>query len=177
MTMFDFSTLTSSQETAVVTSMALPEASPAKMQASPTLRVSRDRASMEPELDYGARLPDWPMRFDPSSCCWKTCQGSLVPGLDEFSGTWPKSGMMRSGVSSPHSAPDFPTAAKGSGLLPTPAARDFRDLSAGKAFLSQRKRHSPSLATKLLDRGVHWTHVSEAYEVAMGFASGWTDLG
>jgi hypothetical protein len=81
---------------------------------------------------------------------------------------------MRNGVAYLHSLPDFPTAAKGSALLPTPAARDYRDLSAGKAFLSQRKRHSPSMATRLLERGVSWTAISTAYEVAMGLPSQWS---
>jgi hypothetical protein len=79
---------------------------------------------------------------------------------------------MRSGVAYLHPRPASPIDGTGSALLPTPAARDFRDLSAGKAFLSQRKRHSPSLATKLLERGVHWTMLdglrgSDGVSVAM----------
>ena len=97
-----------------------------------------------------------------------------MPDLEQFSGTWPRSGLMRNGVAYLHPRPASPIDGTGSALLPTPAARDFRDLSAGKAFLSQRRRHSPSLATKLLERGVHWTMLSTAYEVAMGFPSQWS---
>jgi hypothetical protein len=126
------------------------------------------------ELDSGERSSDWPLTYDPKSSFWRTCQASLVPDLEQFSGTWPRSGLMRSGVAYLHPRPASPIDGTGSALLPTPAARDFRDLSAGKAFLSQRKRHSPSLATKLLERGVHWTMLSTAYEVAMGFPSQWS---
>jgi hypothetical protein len=30
------------------------------------------------------------------------------------------------------------------------------------------------MATQLLGRGVHWTAISTAYEIAMGFPSQWT---
>ncbi len=126
------------------------------------------------ELDSGERSSDWPLTYDRRSSFWRTCQASLVPDLEQFSGTWPRSGLMRNGVAYLHPRPASPIDGTGSALLPTPAARDFRDLSAGKAFLSQRKRHSPSLATKLLERGVHWTMLSTAYEVAMGFPSQWS---
>ncbi len=129
------------------------------------------------ELDSGERSSDWPLTYDPKSSFWRTCQASLVPDLEQFSGTWPRSGLMRNGVAYLHPRPASPIDGTGSALLPTPAARDFRDLSAGKAFLSQRKRHSPSLATRLLERGVHWTMLSTAYEVAMGFPSQWSDAG
>ncbi len=128
------------------------------------------------ELDSGERSGDWPLTYDRKSSFWRTCQASLVPDLEQFSGAWQRSGMMLNGVAYLHPRPVSPIDATGSALLPTPAARDFRDLSAGKAFLSQRKRHSPSLATKLLERGIHWTMLSTAYEVAMGFPSQWSDV-
>jgi hypothetical protein len=77
--------------------------------------------------------------------------------------------MMQNGVAYLHPRPVSPIDVTASGLLPTPAARDFRDLSA-KPFLSQQNRKSPSLATRLLERGVHWTLISTAYEVAMGYS-------
>ena len=128
------------------------------------------------ELDYGEKSSVWPLTYDPVSSSWKTYQASFLPGLDVFSETWPRSGMMRNGVAFLHPRPVSPIDVTASGLLPTPAARDFRDISKGQAFLSQRKRHSPSLATKLLERGVHWTMISTAYEVSMGFPSKYTEI-
>lgn len=55
------------------------------------------------------------------------------------------------------------TKEKGSTGWPTPAARDGRDISRSNAFLSQRQRHSPSMATRLLERGAPWTVISAVY--------------
>src|SRR5689334_19635678 len=52
------------------------------------------------------------------------------------------------------------TKGKGSTGWPTPAARDGKDISRSNAFLSQRERHSPSMATRLLERGTPWTVIS-----------------
>ena len=56
---------------------------------------------------------------------------------------------------------------------PTPAARDGKDISKSNAFLSQRKRHSPSMATRLLERGAHWKVITAVYCLAMGFPLQW----
>ena len=146
-----------------------PQASPARTPALDKPNGESASGSTASELDYGEKSSDWPLSYDQASSCWRTYQASFLPGLDEFSGTWPRSGMMRNGVAFLHPRPVSPIDVTASGLLPTPAARDYRDISAGQAFLSQRKRHSPSLATRLLERGVHWTMLSTAYEAAMGF--------
>lgn len=65
------------------------------------------------------------------------------------------------------------TKGKGSIGWPTPAARDGKDLSRTTGFLSARKRHSPSMATRLLELGAHWTVISEIYCLAMGYPSPW----
>ena len=59
---------------------------------------------------------------------------------------------------------------------PTPAARDGKDISRSNAFLSQRQRHSPSMATRLLERGAPWTVISTVYCIAMGFPSSWNEV-
>jgi len=56
---------------------------------------------------------------------------------------------------------------------PTPAARDGKDLSTTKAYLSARLRHSPSMATTLLMSGRLWHEVAPMYAAAMGFPSQW----
>lgn len=68
-------------------------ASPAKTY----LARGKARELTEQEAGYGANLPASFARYDQSTRSWKTAQCSLIEGLDEFSGTWPKSGMMRSG--------------------------------------------------------------------------------
>lgn len=60
--------------------------------------------------------------------------------------------------------------------LPTPCARDGRDISRSNAFLSQKKRHSPSLATRLLDSGHSWQVITAAYCLAMNLPLLWNDV-
>jgi hypothetical protein len=150
--------------------------SPAKTPASDRPNGVGVLALRASELDFGERSSDWLLTYDPDFSCWKTYQVSFLPGLDVFSETWPRSGMMQSGVAFLHPRSVSPIDVTASGLLPTPAARDFRDISKGQAFLSQRSWHSPSLATRLLERGVHWTMLSEAYEAAMGYPSKHTEI-
>lgn len=60
--------------------------------------------------------------FDPASCSWRTSQRCLVEGWTVFSETWPRSGMMRSGIAY-QLAPLAPlTSGTGSGWWPTPNA-------------------------------------------------------
>ncbi len=59
--------------------------------------------------------------------------------------------------------------------LPTPAARDGKDISRSNAFLSQRLRHSPSLATHLLTQGAPWTAITAIYALTMGYPLPWND--
>lgn len=61
------------------------------------------------------------------------------------------------------------------GGWPTPTARDGKDISRSNAFLSQRQRHSPSLATRLLERGVSWQAVTPIYCLAMGYPLSWNE--
>lgn len=69
-------------------------ASPAKTY----LARGKARELTEQEAGYGANLPASFARYDQDTHSWKTAQCSLIEGLDEFSGTWPKSGIMRNGV-------------------------------------------------------------------------------
>lgn len=52
---------------------------------------------MESDLDCGPTTPGSLAKYDQNTSMWKTPQCSLFGGLVEFSGTWPRWGMMRSG--------------------------------------------------------------------------------
>ena len=153
------------------TQMSLLPASPAKTSASGT---PPEKASVDRGLDSGGNAPELLAKFDPSSYCWKTSQHCLQGDLETFSEIWPRSGMTRSGIAYrlPTLAPLID--ATGCGLWPTPAARDGKDLARSKGYLSARSRHSPSMVTRLLERGTHWTRVTELVEKAMGYPSGWS---
>ena len=67
------------------------------------------------------------------------------------------------------------TSDSGSGGLPTPNARDGKDLSTTTAYLAARSRHTPSIATRLLSHGAHWTTISQVYASAMGLPLEWSE--
>lgn len=108
-------------------------------------------ASLANEADYGLNTPDLLATFDPNSLSWKTSQSCLVEGLETFSDRWPRSGTMRSGTAY-QLPPLVPLISEtGSGLLPTPTARDWQD----KARLSvlarlARERGSGTLLPRRL---------------------------
>lgn len=94
-------------------------------------------------------------------------------GWETFSQTFPTAGMMRSGELFELPTLDYPACDEGSGLLPSPCARDGKDVSRTSAHLASRQRHQPSAATRLLESGLHWSMISAAYTRIMGFPSQW----
>lgn len=126
-------------------------------------------------LASGQNMPDLLASYDLNSCLWRTRQACLVSGWTEFSGIWPRSGMMRNGELFALPTLDYPHCDVGSGLLPSPCARDGKDVSSTLVHLASRRRHQPSAATKLLESGLHWSMISEAYARIMGFPSRWNE--
>jgi hypothetical protein len=137
----------------------------------------------EPVPAFGLKSSVLLASYDPDTSSWRTSQHCLLAqtlrladGLAEFSETWPSAGMMRNGKTYQRQPWALPTVANVSGLLPTPNARDYKDLSRTTAFLAARDRHSPSLSTLALTAGVAWQNVAPLYEMAMGFPPQWTDV-
>lgn len=63
-------------------------------------------------------------RYDRALCSWKTPQYSILGGLDEFSETWPKWGLMRNGECWERQTLERRTLEKEFGSWPTPRAND-----------------------------------------------------
>ena len=91
------------------------------------------RAYQPPAVDVGLRIrdqdygPKWPgslAKYNPHSYSWRTAQCSLFGGLIEFSGTWPRWGMMQAGECWELSTPVRRKSAKESGYWPTPTKSD-----------------------------------------------------
>ncbi|TWA89558.1 hypothetical protein FBZ96_11926 [Bradyrhizobium stylosanthis] len=76
------------------------------------------------DLAYGSRCEDAFAHFDPASSSWKTQQACLISEWKPLSGTWPRSGMMLSGIASRLPPLVQRIRATGSGLLPTIVASD-----------------------------------------------------
>lgn len=68
------------------------------------------------------------------------------------------------------------TYGEGSTGWPTPTARDGRDISRSNAFLAVRQRHSPTMATRLLEQGAPWRAITAIYCLAMGYPLQWNGL-
>jgi len=81
------------------------------------LESQRERAAA-----YGQSTPELLANYDPATSSWRTSQLCLDGELSEFSETWPRSGMMRSGTA--YQLPPLVrlTDETGSGLWPTPTA-------------------------------------------------------
>lgn len=150
------------------TSTSLQEASP--------VRTSRQQekvpASQAPAPAYGLKCTESFAKYAPATHSWKTHQCSLLADLDEYSETWPKSGIMLHGAcwELPTAAP--PTAEIESGFLqktmyPTPLVTDAKN----NGGPGQQRRHSPQLGA-IVGGALNpvWT------EWLMGWPLGWTDL-
>jgi 5-methylcytosine-specific restriction endonuclease McrA len=120
---------------------------------------SRARTSATPALEpvspvndrvFGASTPDSFANYDPVTSSWRTSQLSLLGEWGEFSGTWPRAGMTRSGTAY-QLHPSAPlTGETGSGSWPTPTARDYKDT--GENFNWQKAADKARLAGVVLRR-------------------------
>jgi DNA (cytosine-5)-methyltransferase 1 len=135
-------------------SMSSREDSPAK-----TSQPQGDKqALMASEVDCGVKSPVLLASYNPDTQSWKTSQTSLVAtgddGLDEFSETWPRSGMTRNGT-----AYQLPNLARtiteiGSGLWRTPAAANSNQGPKSKEFYEHCRKTGQSTIT-LVDEVRH----------------------
>jgi hypothetical protein len=122
------------------TSMSLPEASPARTSALP----EKATALTESEADCGPKWPGSLARYNPGSRSWRTAQCSLLGGLTEFSATFPRWGMMRSGELWERTTPVLRIEGKGSGYWPTPTTFDSTNRGARGAYAGSN-HHMASL--------------------------------
>ena len=137
----------------------------------------RAQESTESAAECGRTWRESFARWDRDSLSWKTPQCSLLEGLDEFSETWPRWGMMRDGACSAQLMPEHLTIGTESGLSehwPTPTAHNAKEQdSPAEATLN-----TPTLCHQA--RGGDKTqprHLNPAWvEWLMGWPLGWTDL-
>lgn len=138
-------------------------------------RLDWARACREAAADYGTNTSVSFAKFDHELSSWRTSQSCLIEGSETLSGRWPRSGTILSGIAYQRHTLGRPSSAIVSGCLPSPNARDGKDVSSTSAHLSARLRHQPSAATRLLTQGVPWRVISQVYELIMGFPSRWSE--
>lgn len=122
--------------------------SPAKTSAQP----EKAKASPGPEADYGRNLPASFAKWDPDTSSWRTHQYSLLGGLELFSETWPRWGMMRDGESFQLPTPSgllalrawITSESESGSSLPTPTASMLTEADMEQAKYAGNSRNRPS---------------------------------
>lgn len=146
-------------------------------------RAERCEDSPESEVDYGLNSRECFASYDLASSSWRTSQRSLFSPWESFCGTWPTSGLMRSGKCYPL-APLVPNTYGDECLwLPTPMASD------GKSYYVVSRQHALKRLAGENGTQIHLIHIAVALsglskgflnpqfvEAAMGFPCQWTDL-
>ena len=90
--------------------------------AKTSAQPAKAQASTESAAECGRTWHESFARWDRATLSWRTAQCSLLEGLDVYSETWPKWGMMRAGECSERLMPMLRTSGTVSGLWPTPRA-------------------------------------------------------
>lgn len=104
------------------------------------------RGLTENAVGCGTTWPASLAKFDPDTSSWKTAQLSLLGGLEEFSQTWPRWGLMRAGECWERQTLVPRTSESASGLWQTPVADDAVNRAAGK----WNSRGEPKLSAQVM---------------------------
>lgn len=100
----------------------------------------------ESVVECGTTWPASLAKFDPGTSSWKTAQLSLLGGLEEFSETWPRWGLMRAGECWERQTLVPRTSESASGLWQTPVADDAANRANGK----WNSRGEPKLSAQVM---------------------------
>ena len=123
-----------------------------------SLVQARGQASMGSEAGCGWRWRESSVRWDRDSCSWRTRQCSLFGGLEEFSGTWWRWGMMRSGECWELMMPELRTEGSESGCSdgdetwPTPRACSAMAATITAEAIAKADSRFPNLETVVAKR-------------------------
>src|SRR5262245_29045535 len=167
-----------------------PGASPVRTSARPDGLAAGSSVSTAGDPASGPSSSGSFASYDPGSSLWKTLPPSLWADWDEFSGTWPRSGLMRSGIACrlPPLVPHI--SGIGCSYLPTPTAsgfgvKDVPRLLARRAAAKVRHGNGTGFGLTLQQWLAVLAHSAGLpigqpnpgwVEWLMGFPAGWTDL-
>ncbi len=136
--------------------------------------------------EISGQKPSKPLlQYDPNSRCWRMYQESFpqneVISSGPYSGTWPKSGMIVSGLYYPHQILEPSKLEIGYGLLPTLPASESKDFASSDVLTKLDKGGRVARRICNISRTIHSNptivglHPSFAEQI-MGFPIGWTEL-
>ena len=94
----------------------------AAFHAKTSPQQEKEQESTESGQECGEKWQGSFTKYDPDSSSWKTHQCSLLGGLESFSETWPRWGLMRDGECWERQMSELPTSETESGFWPTPTA-------------------------------------------------------
>ncbi len=92
-----------------------------------SLLLEKERVSMVKSLVFGGRCTESFASYDLESSSWRTSQMLLTGDCLRFSGRWPQSGMVQSGVSYQLHNLVLPTSERDGFVLPTPTTNDHKN--------------------------------------------------
>lgn len=149
-----------------------------------TLFAEDSHASLFPEPDSseaqmmtvtsGLKCCESLEKSDPAGLLVKTLLGSSIWHSTMRYLTW-KISATPSGHLIYQLSPSMPsTNDKEYGLLPTPAARDYKTTTLSQ---SQESRHTPDLPTRIMLTGFQRSKIPDLTEILMGYPIGWTKIG
>ena len=141
--------------------------SPVRTLATP----ESERVSMASEAGCGLNSIESFASYDRESRSWRTSQRCLDGEWEEFSETWPRAGMMRSGQSFRRVRWVRHTCGKGCSLLPTPrTTRGFTNPTV-------RKARNDCLTTRVIGKAILGMRPRvEFIEWMQGLPIGWTEV-
>jgi hypothetical protein len=125
---------------------------------------------------YGPPGSTWSERADRNESLVNKLQ-ALCTGSTLYRETWKKKSTPWGLRYWAHTASAPRTSGSGSTGWPTPCSRDEKDCTPSSKFLAARRRHSPSIATRLLSRGEHFSVVPRVYAATMGYPAAWVSCG
>jgi hypothetical protein len=141
------------------------EDSPAKT----SVRLAKEKASLESVADSGLRWRELSVRFDPPTCLWKTHHCLWEEDLPWSSVTLPAWGMMRGGVVWERSTPELRTKGKEFGYWPTPV------VSSGDYCYSRGDHDKPVLKLSGAVKAHLW-HTPIAHKLSGSVSEGFSPL-
>lgn len=127
----------------------------------------RARELKEREADSGSKWHGSFARYDRDTSFWKTPQRSLLGGLESYSETWPRWGLMRGGACWVQPTLVRRMIDKDCGWWPTPTCHNAKE----GGYPAEHERNTPTLGARVGGKpNPMWV------EWLMGFPQGWSDL-
>lgn len=138
--------------------------------------------STEKEADCGVSTSALFAIFDRDSSSWRTSQRCFLTASDEFSETWPLTGMTRNGDAFALTESVLPRNESGSSSWPTLKKSDHAQFTRNRKYFERRVDIAPdlpvivALRTPPTPNGFYGRLNPAWCEWLMGFPTGWTEL-